>query len=141
MFVFVYNGNNVGRKGCLAFLNLLNDISSIESTAKSNHTMKVLGLVEYGFREMSGHIDSTVAINRVEDNPARQKIIKFQLDSTRRQELCCLQGVTSPYSSIFSGIDPVVLPELLSLVGNGRYGGQSVLGYVISCERTGIFVS
>ena len=45
------------------------------------------------------------------------------VNSERRQRLCHLQGVDSPYSNIFAETDPVVLPEILALIG-GRSCGQ-----------------
>ena len=98
-------GSNITEKGHRAFLCLLNDISSIESTYTSNHTLIKLNLVEARNPPevgMIGQINSAIMINK--NNPSsrhaagRAKVIRYQLNSQKRKELCRLQGVE--YSSI-----------------------------------------
>lgn len=43
------------------------------------------------------------------------------MNSNNRKELSCLQGIGYSYSSLFADIEPVLLPEVLALVG-GRHG-------------------
>ena len=123
-------GNNINEKGYLAFLKLLNDVSSIESTCNSNHTLKIISLPDYDHytqtvREMRTHILSLLYKNRSSPNPGREKIIDTHLNSNKRMELSRLQGVPYSYSSIFSDIDAFVLPEVLALVGQSH--GQTEL--------------
>ena len=115
-------GNNIlEEKGCLAFLKLLIDVSSIESTYNSNHT-----LTNLVFPYCSGsqaetitmHIGSAISTNRNSpDSAGKTKIINYQLNRQTRMQLALLQGVDSPYSSIFANIDPVALPDVLAFVG------------------------
>ena len=50
---------------------------------------------------------------------------EFQLNSVKREELHRLQGIEYCFSSIFSEVDPLVLPDVLSLVS--REHGQTEL--------------
>ena len=59
------------------------------------------------------------------------KVIKTQLNSNKRKELCCLQGVDYSYESVFSEIEPLLLPEILSLVG-GKYGHDELYRMLIA---------
>lgn len=57
------------------------------------------------------------------EDVGRTKVIKYQLNSQRRKELCQLQGIE--YSSIFVDIEPTLLPKILVLIGQRH--GQSEL--------------
>jgi len=123
--------SNITEKGHRAILNRLNDISSIESTYASNHTLTELNLYYYhSTNETIGHINSAIEINK--NNPSsrhaagRTKVIKYQLNSQKREELCRLQGVEySSIGNLFVDIEPKLLPSILVLIGNEH--GQSEL--------------
>lgn len=57
----------------------------------------------------------------------REKVIRLQLDSYWREQLADLQGV---HRSVFSEIDPLHLPEVLSLIG--RRNGKTELFKAVS---------
>ena len=118
-------GNNIKEKGCLAFLKLLNDVSSIGSTYNSNHTLVDLHLPS--MPEISEGLQSAITINKesYQHSGGRFKVLTIQLNSDRRMDQCRIQGVPYSYSSIFSDIDALVLPEVLSLVGQTH--GQNEL--------------
>ena len=121
-------GNNINEKGCLAFLKLLNDVSSIDSTYNSNHTVVEIMVPKFepdNRNEISRHLQSATTMNEESFNAGRTKVIICQLNSDRRMEQCRIQGVPYSYSSIFSDIDALVLPEVLSLVGQTH--GQTEL--------------
>jgi len=152
--------NNIGKRGCIALLKLVNDISSIESTYNSNRTLKKLVSNEFDndgrvrsapsdfqvSEQMKRELENALYVNdrRMWDvntpaevrnnnydlleaeNPedvGRTKVIKYQLNSQRRKELCQLQGIE--YSSIFVDIEPNLLPKILVLIGQRH--GQSEL--------------
>ena len=111
-----------------AFLKLLNNASSIDSTYTSNHTLKKLLLPSTPTattREMHKHINSAIQINKGNEGNShaagRAKVIATQLNSNARMDLCRLQVVDYSYGSIFAEIDPILLPEVLALVG-GKCG-------------------
>ena len=52
------------------------------------------------------------------NNPGRRKVIDYQLNSSNRTELADLQGITCTHNSVYAQIDPVVLPDVLALVGD-----------------------
>ena len=114
-----YYLDEVGKR---AFLKVLNDVSSIERTYKSNHTLSKLLCPRYvETPDTWKHIFSVISIN--EQNPGnshaagRSKVIATQLNSTTRMELCRLQGIEYSYSAPFADIDPVLLPDVLVIVG------------------------
>ena len=122
--------NKITERGFCAFLRLLNDVSSIDRTYNSNHALTDLVLTDS--MEISGLSNEIERYILTATNAnqyvytGREKVISTQLDSTKRQRLCHLQGFDSPYNNIFAEIDPVVLPDILALIG-GRSCGQSDL--------------
>ena len=123
-------GNNIKEKGRLAFLKLLNDVSSIDSTFNSNHTLveiivPKLESDDLRTNKITGHLRSATTMNEEGFNVGRTKVIICQLNSDRRMELSRLQTVPYSYNSIFSDIDALVLPEVLALVGQSH--GQTEL--------------
>ena len=116
--------SNIAERGCKAFLKLLVDASSIESTYNSNHALKCLPLYSSGQGvsvRTTELVESAIQINKSNNSPhsaGRMKVIKYQLNSKNRNEICELQG--SEYSSIgnlFADIEPALLPKVLSLIG------------------------
>ena len=120
------NNKSITEKGCQALLSLLNDISSIETTYNSNHTLTKLSL-SYGsaarieINMIIGHINSAIEINKLHDSrrheTGRAKVIKYQLDSRARKMLCELQGIEYSTNIIFADIDPILLSNILALIG------------------------
>jgi len=102
-------------------LKLVNDICSIKATLQSNHTLIYLHVTEFDC-EIQKHIDMATQINKSnESNPeaaGRDKVIASHLQSQNRAALCRLQEVDH---SVYSGIDPLHIPEVLSLIGR-RHG-------------------
>jgi len=145
------NNNNMTRRGRLALLKLMVDISSVESTYKSNHTLIMCYLSVPGDRDrissflldepgddVHKQITKAWAFNRSNSsqsypnpNPTsrhtagRLKIVHYQLNSKKRKELCQIQGVEYSDSNIFADIEPILLPNILSLIGSEH--GQSEL--------------
>jgi len=135
-----YNGD-ISNQGQTMLLKLVNNISSIKATLQSNHTLGYLhvnvinseGLLD----EIQTQIDMATMINRSEDSPeavGREKVIKYQLHSTTRAELCRLQEVDD---SVYSEIDPLHLPEVLSLID--RKHGQGELYAAVSSSIMTLF--
>eukprot|EP00986_Skeletonema_menzelii_P001458 scaffold387_cov136-Skeletonema_menzelii.AAC.1 len=115
-------GNSgISFQGEMMLLKLVNDISSIEATLRSNHTLTYLhGLDE----QIQMHINDATWVNK-QHNPGaagREKLIWTQLNSARRAELAEIQGVNH---SLYSEIDPLHLPEVLALVGP-RHGQREL---------------
>ena len=110
---------SITNEGKTALLKLVNNVSSIKATLKSNHTLQTINVEEMdGTGEIQQHIDGATLINREnEHNPeaaGRAKVIQSQLHSGKRAALCRLQGVDR---SLYSDIDPLHLPEVLAVVG------------------------
>ena len=120
--------NSITTRGCRAFLKLVNDISSIENTYNCNHTLRVCGLAEqHVTSDLLESIREACWDNR-SDSPhavGRDKIIKYQLNSTRRKKLCELQEIEYTSGNVFADIKPNLLPNILALIGDGH--GQSEL--------------
>jgi len=109
------------------FLKLLVDVSSIGNTYTSNHTLTECSLIEYETTnsEIQSLIKDACKMNRMNSNPGRAKVIKYQLNSQNRKKLCLLQGIEYSPGSIFLDIEPTLLPRVLALIGDRR--GQSEL--------------
>jgi len=139
---FDLGGNNgISNQGRIMLLKLVNDISSISATLHSNHTLTSLDVEDMNpdgsfdaDDEIQRHINMATKISRNNvnswnnvSNPeaaGREKVIKTQLHSEIRAELCRLQGVGH---SVYSDIDPLHLPEVLSLIGRHHDQGELYL--------------
>lgn len=116
-------GNDgISKQGHIMLLKLVNNIASIEETLRSNHTLSTIdisGIESYAF------VRKALWVNMTHENDSegagRQKIILTQLHSQTRAELCRLQGVEH---CVFSEIDPLHLPEVLSLIGKDHGQGE-----------------
>lgn len=118
-------GNNISAKGYQAIVKMLVDVSSIENTYNnSNHTIKTLNLnppmrsderIIKMINILKKYINAFTKINNG-GNPGRTKVIQIHLKSHNRKDLCWIQGIEYSHESIFSEIDPLVLPEVLSFV-------------------------
>eukprot|EP00984_Skeletonema_dohrnii_P020967 scaffold10364_cov155-Skeletonema_dohrnii-CCMP3373.AAC.4 len=115
----VRENDGISDQGGMMLLKLVNNISSVKATLQSNHTLTNLSvklLLLDAVSEIQARIDVATLINRNQDNPeaaGREKVIQTQLRSANRAELCRLQGV---HQSLHSEINPLHLPEVLSLV-------------------------
>ena len=103
-------------------------MSSVRRTYRSNISLINLHLpapTDATVREIQSHIESAVAINRGHlgspGGAGRSKVIETQLNSQKRKELCRLQCLDYSHGSIFAEIEPILLPEVLALVG-GKHG-------------------
>ena len=109
------HNNNITKIGRRAFLKLLINISSIESTYNSNNTLYELNL--------DNSMDGSFIQSALEMN-GKAKVIKYQLNSQKRKKLCRLQGVEySAEDNMLADIEPKLLPTILALIG--RKNGQS----------------
>ena len=104
----------------------MNDISNIKATLRSNHTLLKIFCINTMIDpdKIQGQIDNATCIN-VEYSPGevgREKLIQLQLDSKIRARLAGLQGVSH---SFYSEINPLHLPEVLSIVGR-RHGRKEL---------------
>ena len=119
-------GNSrVGEEGGLALLKLLVDVSSIDNTTLSNHTLIPLGGCDYGetlhpFEGVLGKaIDSVLKINCSAANRVREKVI-YTLKESVRKELSSLQGIEYVNENPFSDLDSYLLPNALALAGQKK---------------------
>ena len=117
----------ISKQGQVMLLKLVNDISSIEATLQSNHTLRYHYVLDMDAdSDRQSHFDLFRKIN-VDDASSheaagRKKVIQTQLHSATRAKLAKMQGVNH---SVYSEIDPLHLPEVLALVG--RHHGQGEL--------------
>ena len=119
----VGDGNDITEAGgWVAFLKLVNDITSLKSTYRSNHTLRELYLPSFsGWKstKLNKYMELALSINEEHQGDinaaGRAKIIAMQLNKEARKELCDLQGVEYSYTSLFGEIDPILLPELFAL--------------------------
>ena len=145
-------GNNkISKQGQLMLLKLVGDISSIEATLQSNHTLNKIkitsetsGTEDFPFETSDKDariiseaidlvLDSTPSFVKRNRRFEREKLLHTQLHSATRAKLGRLQGVTS---SVFSEIDPLHLPEVLALVG--RRHGQGELYVTLKSSIAGV---
>ena len=108
--------SDITERGYKAFSKLLVDVSSIESTYNSNHTLSELNLGIYDIG-----IQYACKENKLSNNPevvGRAKVIKCQLNSQNRKEISGLQGIEySSIGNIFADIEVNLLPRILALIG------------------------
>jgi len=133
------SNNGITDIGRLAFLKLVIDVSSIKNTYNSNHTLRSICLCisENNYRvpnEINSLIEDACKVNAEfgsrrfwvsSPDSCKEKVIKYQLHSQRMETLCRFQGIEYSPGNIFAGIEPVLLPKILALIGNRH--GQSEL--------------
>ena len=127
------HNNDITERGHVAFLKLLNDVSSIENTYHSNGTLKTCVFSSYlSYRNIRIRMgEKTEVLKLIEaacedyrsTDPGRAKVIRSHLNSQTLKKLCNLQGIEYSYSNIFADIEPVLLPKVLALIGSEH--GQS----------------
>ena len=125
--LYLQGNNGISTRGMIMLLKLVNDISSIEATLQSNHTLRNLNVVGRIIVDQTQTLINTATNINIDhrSNPeaaGREKVIQTQLHSKTRAELAEMQGVNH---SLYSEIDPLNLPEVLALVG--RHHGQGEL--------------
>ena len=121
--LYLQKNGGISQRGKIMLLKLVNDISSIEATLRSNHTLRNIILIPSDAdAQIHEKINMATAINRLPEEAGRMKVIETQLNSVKRAELVELQGDNQ---SIYSEINPLHLPEVLALVG--RCHGQGEL--------------
>jgi hypothetical protein len=124
--------DDISIQGQIMCLQLVNDISSIKATLQSNHTLTLLhvkdinldGIWNANEVEIQNHIDMATRINKSHSNPesaGSEKVIVSHLQSQNRADLCDLQEVDH---SVYSEIDPLHLPEVLSLIDRRHGQGE-----------------
>ena len=125
----VLSRNNITKRGHTVFLKLLNDVSSIESTYNSNHTLNALAFVHYLEKDrIVKNIDSIIQMNNLHVDSSHEagkaKVIKYQLNIQKRKELCQLQDIKySSEDNMLAGVEPRLLPKILAMIGEKN--GQS----------------
>ncbi|KAK1746068.1 hypothetical protein QTG54_002675 [Skeletonema marinoi] len=129
-------GNDaISKQGKVSLLRLVCNISSIESTLQSNHTLRDLWFKTD--EEIQRHIDIAVRINNRNDYnqeaAGREKVIQTQLHSGTRAALCRLQGIDHV---VYGDISPLHLPEVLSSIG--RSHGQGELYNALKSSIAGV---
>eukprot|EP00984_Skeletonema_dohrnii_P007118 scaffold2564_cov69-Skeletonema_dohrnii-CCMP3373.AAC.3 len=133
------NNGGITNNGLKLLLKLVNDVSSINSTLQSNHTLQTSGLSalnkDSAPNEIEKQIRHALAINQenADDSAAagREKVISTQLNSLTRKELCCQQGIDE--CNFYSQINDLHLPEVLSLVA--RTHGVSAISNNVTSEK------
>jgi len=126
-----FDRNNITKKGRAMFLELLINVSSIESIYTSNHTLTECdSIIEHSDDEIQLWINKACGVNEVGRSSnahavGREKVILYQLNSQIRKKLCELEGIEYSGSNIFANIEPVLLPKILALIGSRH--GQSEL--------------
>eukprot|EP00984_Skeletonema_dohrnii_P003701 scaffold1279_cov124-Skeletonema_dohrnii-CCMP3373.AAC.2 len=161
-------GNDgISKQAQIMLLKLVNDISSIKATLQSNHTLKDLRVKYIPYyrsllfgsshdsdeegpnpddeiqRQINMAINMAVDINerheRVAADAGKEKVILTQLHSGKRAELADLQGADH---SVYGEINPLHLPEVLSLIGQHHGKGElyvalksSIAGVISTVNR------
>ena len=119
------NGNDdISRHGNIMLLKLVNDISSIEATLQSNHTLECIYDLESvdAVDEIEQQIHVATRINEQFPYEAgKAKVIQTQLHSMNRADLCRLQDVNH---FVYNEIDPLHLPEVLSMIDRSHGQGE-----------------
>jgi len=114
--------NNITERGYIAFLKLLIDVSSIDNTYTSNHTLTACGLNEdFDGKAHAKALKDACKENRLCSDPetaGSDKVIKYQLNSQIRKKICELQGIAySSIGNIFADMEVNLLPDILALIG------------------------
>jgi len=140
--------DGISFEGAKLCLRLVNDISSIKATLQSNRTLCVLAVddIDYSdydydddddgvISQIQRHINNALDINTHKGSEAagREKVVLTQLHSGTRAKLANFLGVDR---SLYSEINPLHLPEVLSMVG--RYHGHGELYAALKSSIAGV---
>jgi hypothetical protein len=131
-------GNDgISKRGKLSLLKLVIDISSIEATLQSNHTLREIKFANSKvYDTIQRLIDRAVDIAITSYSPedaGREKVRQIQINGTIRAQLANLQGVTH---SVYSEIDSLYMPEVLALI-NRHHGGKELFS-ALKSTMTGL---
>ena len=113
--LFLRGNNAISKRGKIKLLKLVNDISSIEATIRSNQTLIGLYIDENNMSEIQELINFACQCTS-----KRQKVIATQLHSTTRSNFSRLQGIERSNDAFYGEFDPLHLPEILALVGQAH---------------------
>ena len=111
-----------GQDGKRALLKLLLDISSLDNTISSNHTLKAVSYpkdVSTGIDSMIDWVKEMNVTNDEKHAVAKIKVV-YTLDEITRRTLSHHQGFDECVGHPFIDIDPLILPEALALAGSMR---------------------
>jgi len=111
-----------GQDGKRALLKLLLDISSLDNTISSNHTLKAVSYPKDTSTGIDSMIDWVREMNVTNDEKhavAKVKVV-YTLDEITRRTLSHHQGFDECVGHPFIDIDPLILPEALALAGSMR---------------------
>ena len=137
-FLDLRGNNGISNRGQMMLLKLVNDVSSIEATLQSNHTLaNILSVPSTIDDQIQGHIQMATMVNlrniRNPEAAGKAKVLEFQLHSGRRAVLSEVQGFIQ---SIYSEINPLHLPEVLALVS--QHHGQGELYTALKSSIAGV---
>ena len=134
--ILLLAGHDISDRGRIMLLKLVNDISSIKATLQSNHTLINI-LVELFLKdEIQQQISIALDINKTEDSPEAasiEKVFRTQLSRGLRAKMAAIQGIDH---SVYSEIDYLHLPEVLSLIGQNL--GQEELFVALKSTIMGL---
>ena len=141
--LYLQENDGISKQGKVMLLKLVNDISSINATLQSNHTLRNITFTSDPDEQIQRYIIMATEINNVtignELDAGIVKVIQMQLDSVERAELAEIQGVSH---SVYSEIDPLILPEVLAVVGLNYEQGElyvalksSIAGVISTVNR------
>jgi len=127
--------NDISLDGQTMLLKLVNDISSIKATLRSNHTLRQIDVDRNKDDQLQWNIITATLRNRDAETGAvgKAKVIQTQLVSGKRAELAEILGVNH---SLYNEIDPLHLPEVLALVGH--HHGQRELYVALRSSIAGV---
>lgn len=134
--LYLRSNELISDKGKALLLKLVNDVSSIKATLQSNHTLLYLTVGDYS-STVQQHISEATRINRNKLSPeaaGKEKVIQTQLHSVIRKAIANLEGINR---SVYGEIDPLHLPEILSLIG--RTHDQDELYVALKTSVMGLF--
>jgi hypothetical protein len=120
------DNRGITTEGRKLLLKLVNDVSSIKATLKSNHTLWKVDVSCFGSNgeEIQNQISAATYTNESYgpdiERIAKAKVIFTQLHSAKRERFCRLQGVERANDAVYNEIDPLHLPEVLSMVGRAH---------------------
>ncbi len=153
--VTLNENDRITMKGTALMLKLVNDISSIDATLHSNHTLTSFGknfaiapdANVAAFTSPDETIRHRIGIalctnenkffqSLSAETAGRTKVICTQLNSRERELLCLLQKVDVCNEALYSEINPLHLPEVLSMVG--QHHGQSELYIALVSSIAGL---
>mmetsp|Transcript_13340 Transcript_13340/g.19993 ORF Transcript_13340/g.19993 Transcript_13340/m.19993 type:complete len:455 (+) Transcript_13340:101-1465(+) len=127
----VYNNEQITMEGMKLLLKLVNDISSIKATLQSNHTLHSMSFPESFESALMFETEIVREIKQIfrmneypwnnPDRTGKRKVILTQLDSKKRAKMCGLQGLGDDTKSPYTELGPLLLPEVLEIVGK-RHG-------------------